>query len=280
MRKKARNRKYLALVSFHLVFLTRLSGAAEVARVNQTSITLEELDRAYQGMVAISPLNPPTKNQVLDNLIQRELGLQEAKRLHLDKTPEFQYRVDGLLYQSLIEKTLRDTKVNLSDKQLEEHYKKNPYIKTSYIFVAASPEATQAERDKAYARIQRVEEKLKLKMPFDEVARNFSEAANSIQGGELDYQSRAQLEAFEPTYYDATLKLSEGKPSGILQGKLGYYIIQRNATRKWSQIDKATFKQVLTEEKRKSLFQKDLNALLEKLKKKAKITIHSELIHD
>jgi len=278
MKKKAQERKYL--LCFTLMFLSASTQATEVARVNEKSITLKEVKRAQEEAALAYPLSPLNKNQILENLVLRALGAQEAKRLHLEKTTEFQSSVDTLLYQTLLEKMFLDTasKVTVSDKQAEEHYKQSPYIKTSYIFVSVAPQATPEAEKKAHDKIEEIQEKLKAKMPFAEAAQTFSEAPNAIQGGELDYRSRMQLEALEPNYYSTAFSLGAGKTSKILRGKAGYYIIQHTATRNWAQMDKNLFKQSMIEEKRKTLFQENLQALLKKLRQNAKITIKSELL--
>ena len=96
----------LLLPLITLVGTLTASAATEVARVNQTVITADEFERKYQENLKFFQLKAPTKQSVLDDLIKRELGIQEAKKMGLDKDPDVQDRMNTVLYHSLLEKKL------------------------------------------------------------------------------------------------------------------------------------------------------------------------------
>src|SRR6185312_14314498 len=89
----------LALLSY-----ASAQAATEVARVNGKVITSEELDQKYQQSLQIYQPKTPTKKGLLDDLIKRELGIQEAKRMGLDKDPEVVEAMNTVLFNALIAK--------------------------------------------------------------------------------------------------------------------------------------------------------------------------------
>ena len=62
-------------------------ASTEVAKVNGKIITLEDFNKKYSALLPLYQNKTPTKAAVLEDLIKRELGIQEAKRLKLDQDP-------------------------------------------------------------------------------------------------------------------------------------------------------------------------------------------------
>ena len=252
-------------------------GASELAKVNNTVITLEEFNKKYQESTQFYQLKPPTKKQVLDELIKHELGVQEAKRIGLDKDPEVLERISTLLYHSLLEKKLTKEfeEIHISDDEAQAYYNKNPEIRTSHIFAALLPNASSADQKKAYERLKKIKDEQLAdgKMSFAEIAQRFSEGPTAQMGGDVDYQSREKL---DPNYYETAMKLSPGKVSGIIRTRYGYHIIKLTAIRPWQEADKTQVKRAVFEDLRAKIFEKYMNTL----KTQSKVTIRSELIQD
>jgi peptidyl-prolyl cis-trans isomerase C/peptidyl-prolyl cis-trans isomerase D len=253
-------------------------AATELARINSTVITLEDFNKKYRENLKFYQFRAPTKKGVLDDLIKRELGIQEARKAGLDKDPDVIDRMNTVLYHALLDRKLsKDFEgIHIEDSEAKSFYGKNPEIRTSHIFVAARPDATDAEKSKAMAKIKDIQDK-QLKgsqMSFAEVAQRFSEGVAAPMGGDIDYQTKDKL---DPTYYETAIKLgSPGKVSGIVQSQFGYHIIKLTAIRPWEEADKAQVKRLLFEEKRSQIFEKYMT----QLRGQAKVSVKNELIRD
>lgn len=267
---------------FLLVAITFVANpvfaATELAKINGTVITLEEFNKRYQDNSKFFQFKTPSRKSVLEDLIKRELAVQEAKKMGLDKDPEVIERLNTVLYQALVEKKLAKEfeKIVVTDGEAKGYYSKNPEIRTSHIFVAVRPNASSEEKKKAYTRIKGIQDEyLKPgKMSFAEVAQRFSEGPAAPMGGDLDYQSRDKL---EPTYYSTAVALgSPGKTSGIVETSFGYHIIKLTAVRPWDEADKARAKILLSEEKKSEIFERYMGDL----RAQAKVSVKSDLIKE
>ena len=98
-----RNAIILTLVSSFALASAVVYSATELARVNGTLITLEDFNKKYRENLKFFQFKTPTREGVLDDLVKRELGIQEAKKLGLDKDPEIVDRMYTVLYHSLLE---------------------------------------------------------------------------------------------------------------------------------------------------------------------------------
>ncbi len=253
-------------------------ASTEVAKVNGSAISLEEFNKKYRENLKFFQFKAPTKVGVLDDLIKRELGIQEAKRLGLDKDPDVLDRMNTVLYHALLDKKLsKDFEgIHITDEEAKEFYSRNPEVRTSHIFVALRPDAKPEEEKKALEKIKKIqEEQIKPgKMGFAEIAQRFSEGVAAPMGGDIDYQSKDKL---DPTYYETSVKLhSAGKVSGIIRSQFGFHIVKLTAIRPWEDVDKAQVKRLLFDEKRSKIFE----SYMGQLKQQAKITTHPELLKD
>jgi parvulin-like peptidyl-prolyl isomerase len=261
--------------------LTALSTQAlaqtELARVGGAVITLEEFNKRYQDNSKFFQFNPPSKQAVLDDLLKRELGIQEARRLGLDKDPAVLDRVNTVLYQALLDKQLgKDLEqIKISDAEAKAHYEKNPEIRTSHIFVAVRPGAPEAEVKAAKDRISQIlKEDLKGGASFSEVAQTRSDGPAASMGGDIDYKTR---DALDPAYYEAALRLrTPGNVSGIVRSSFGFHIIKLTAIRPWDDADRTVVRRQIFEAKRQSLFEKYMSGL----RGQYKVSVKKDLIKE
>lgn len=274
--------KYLPLVLVSLCItlgLTEiLQAATELARVNNSVITLEDFNRKYQENLKFFQFKAPSRKSVLDDLIKRELGVQEAKKEGLDRDPEVIDRMNTVLYHALLDKKLNKEfeGIKVSDEDAKANYEKAPEIRTSHIFVAVPPTANPAEVKKAYDKIKRIVDQYLRdgKMSFAEVAQTQSEGAAAPMGGDIDWQTPDKL---DPTYYKTALALRQpGKVSDIVRSQFGYHVIKLTGIRPWEDADKAQAKRVLYEEKRTQIF----DHFMTSLRAKSNVKIHNELLKE
>ncbi|MFZ9595156.1 MAG: peptidylprolyl isomerase [Bdellovibrionia bacterium] len=272
--------KFLMMsVGFSLMGYSTAQASTELAKINGTTITLEEFNKRYKDNLKFFQLKAPTKKNVLEDLIKRELGIQEAKTMGLDKDPEIRDRMDTLLFHALLEKklTAEFEKIHISDEQAKRFYERNPEIRTSHIFVALRPDASASDQKAALEKITKIYQDQHIadgKAIFSEVAQQFSEGPSAPMGGDMDYQTRDRL---DPAYYEAALKLkSPGKVSGIVRTLFGYHIIKLTAIRPWDDTDKLQVKRMAFEEEKGKIFEKYMG----ELRSAAKVSVRSDLIKD
>ena len=271
------NMKKLALVGVLLAVSVPAMAATELARVNTSVITLEEFNKKYRENLKFFQFKAPTKKGVLDDLIKRELGIQEAKKMGLDKDPEVVDRMNTVLYHALLDKKLNKDfeSIKTSDSDAQDFYDKNPEIRTSHVFVGVASNATPQQQKEALDKIQKIyNEQIKPgKASFAETAIKFSEGTAAPMGGDIDYQFKDKL---DPAYYEAARKLKVGQVSGVVRTQFGYHIIKLTSVRPWSEVDRGQVKRMLFDDKRNQIFEK----YMDQLRAQSKVNVKNDLIRE
>ena len=133
-----------------------VQAATELARVNTKVITLEDFDRKYKDNMKFFQFKAPTRKSVLDDLIKRELGIQEALKMGLDRDPDIVDRMNTVLYYAFLDKKLSKEfeGIHITDDEAKDFYSKNPEVRTSHIFVALAPTASKDDEQKAFKKIR------------------------------------------------------------------------------------------------------------------------------
>jgi len=247
---------------------------AILANINGTVITVGDFEARYQDNLRYFQAGAPEKKAVLEDIIRRELAVQEAKKLGLDKDPMVTERMNTVLFQALLDKQLaKDVeKITVSDGEAESNYKKNPEIRTSHIFIALLPGATAEQESAARKRMAAIQDELKRGASFAEVAQKQSEGPAAPMGGDIDYKDRSSL---DPAYYSAALALgSPGKMSGVVRTPFGLHLIKLTAVRDWEDADHGMVKRRIFDQKRAALFEK----YMDRLRQGSKVSINSALL--
>lgn len=210
------------------ITLTSISAfAANVAVIGAKKITKEEFSQRYEQNKQLAiPGQTPSKEEVLNNIVNFELAIQEAKALGMDKDPTLQDQFEILLYKTLVQKQLK-TKIDnqrISEGEMREYYTRNPLVKTRQIAFLVTPEMSSADIAKVKARAEMVHGLLATgKKKFPELVAEFSESPDKKVGGLVDFAARNKL---VPEYYEAALALKPGQFSSVVQSPYGMHIIQ------------------------------------------------------
>ncbi len=259
----------VALVMLTIPMLAIAQGKKDevVATVGNRKITVEDFNRRFNEVK--NTFNPPTKQQFLEDLVRFEVGLAEAEKRNLEKDPIFQERVKAELYKTFLEKELGDRiqKITVSDKEMEEYYKRNPEIRFSHIVIEVKPGATAAQRAEAKKRADEIYgEVTKSKRPFEELVRLYSDDLVTKQtGGDAGFQSRMTL---TPNFYDVLSKMRVGETRGLVDTPFGYHIVRVTGRRTFANADKRQIRMAVHNEKRLDLF----NDYFDRVKKTYKIS--------
>lgn len=234
-----------------------------VAQVGKENITVEEFNKKYNE-VKSQTMNPPTRDQFLEDLVRYEVGVQEAYKRGFEKDPIVIERFRQEMYKALLEKDIgpRIQKIQVSDKEMQAWYKNNPELRTSHILVEYKAGATAAQITEAKKRATEIfEEVKKSKRPFEELVKLYSDDALSKQaGGDVGWQSRVTL---VPAYYDAAIGMKVGEVKGLIETQFGYHIVKLTGRRTFENANKRQIRAAVFDEKRRAIF----NEYFEKLKK-------------
>lgn len=261
---------------------SELTGAApgakkgiEIAVVNGQSITLEELQREMGGMPpqlrALMQTREGQQN-LLDNLIVRELVYQRGKADGVDQSPEVRERLEAIRRNLTIEATVRkvtenETKVSGEeiDKYYAEHrdeFKGGDQIRASHILVGTEAEA------------MRLHAQLRQGGNFEQLARAHSIDGSASRGGDLGYFERGRM---VPEFERAAFSLkAKGDLSPVVRSQFGFHIIKltdrRAGPAKNLEQAREEIRGRLQEDRRRA----SVEQYVKDLKAKAKITIHED----
>lgn len=270
--------KYFSLLMLSFLFSTGIfaQSAKEevVATVGNKKITLEDFNKKYSD-VKSQAINPPTKAQFLEELVRYEVGVQEAEKKNLQKDPIVQERMRQELYKALLEKEIGEKvqKAPITDKDMEEYYKKNPQIRISHILIETKPGATAEQRTEAKKRATEIyEEVKKSKRPFEELVHLYSDDTISKQaGGDAGWQGRQTI---VPNMYETVLAMKVGEVRGLIETPLGFHIVKVTGRRSYENADRRVVRTGAFDEKRVQIF----NEYFDKLKKNYNIKTNPSLI--
>lgn len=210
-----------------LTAMAQTAEAQNVAIVNGKPVPKARMDAfIQQASRSGQPVTPEVMNQIKEELIAREVFMQEAVKLGLDATDNYRSQVE-LARQSILIREL-----------LTEYQKKNPVsdadIKAEYDRFAA--EAGGKEYRASHILVEKEDEakaiiaQLKKGGKFDAIAKKSSKDPGSgAKGGELDWASpRSYVKEFS----EALTKLSKGHFTETpVKTQFGYHVIRLEDTR-------------------------------------------------
>jgi peptidyl-prolyl cis-trans isomerase C len=239
------------------------------AKVNGIPITTQELNRSFQAHVQVpystvqeDPRAKEILRQILDNLIDRELLLQQAKSLKMAVPPQqvdaqmqqlaqrfpspeaFEqaltaqnFTVDTvkkdvenqMLRQQLVKKEILD-KVNVSARDVQSFYDKNKnkyveeeQVRARHILIKVPQEVSPAEDAKLKGRADDALKRAKKGEDFAALAKELSDDGSKETGGDLGFFPRGRMvTGFE----EAAFALQPGQMSEIIRTQFGYHIIK------------------------------------------------------
>ena len=202
------------------------------------------------------------QEQLVDELIQRELLVQDAVQKQLDKTAEFTERLEtvkkSLLSQVAIQNYLKSN--TITDAELKAEYDKNAgkagtEYKARHILVKTEDEAKQ------------IIVELNNGADFAELAKTKSTGPSGPQGGDLGWFTADQMVG---PFSEATIALKDGKyTTEAVETQFGWHIILREGTREQTPPPFESVKEQI----RPALQRQKMKAFLDDLRKQAKVEI-------
>jgi peptidyl-prolyl cis-trans isomerase C len=204
------------------------SGAAssKVATVNGVAIPKSRVDaiikeRAQQGM----PDNEEMRKAIRDELINREIIVQEANRRGLTKGADIQSQIDMARQAVVVRAFLQDF--------VKSHPVTDDVVKVEYEKVKAQMGSKEYKARHVLvekeAEAKDIIAKLKKGDKFDELAKVSKDPGSKDRGGDLDWNTPA---SYVKPFSDALVKLEKGKYTETpVQTQFGFHVIQLDDVR-------------------------------------------------
>ena len=262
------------IMFFSFLFVVN-SFAVVVATIGKKKITTKEVAEKLR-LVRSQSINPPSPKMFLQDLINFEVGVLEARKqkVHLDK--DFKDRVKKELYKVFLKKQLSKSldRLEVSKREMRRYYKKNPEVNTSHILIEAPFQSTYRQKARAKKKALKVLSYIQSgKKSFEESVKLYSDDKNTrYKKGNLGYMGEASL---VPQYYKAANSLRPGQVyNGITKSVFGYHIIKLKKKKSYKYADKTQIRIALLNKKRKEVF----GNYFKKLKRKYKIYIDKNAV--
>ena len=250
----------VSAVALAAALLPALASAQNIAIVNGKAVPKARFESFMTQVTkqGNQPRTPELENQVKDELVLREIFVQEAEARGLQRSEEYRSQMDVARQSLLIRELFNDyqKKNAVSDAELKAEYDKlkgtaggNEY-RARHILVD--------KEDEAKALIAQ----LKAGAKFEDLAKaNSKDPGSAPNGGDLDWAAPGN---FVPEFSQAMVKLEKGKfTETAVKSQFGYHIIRLEDTREASfpAFDdvKGQIKQRL-EQARMQQFQEELRA--------------------
>jgi peptidyl-prolyl cis-trans isomerase C len=214
------------------VILTALAAAAfgialpaaaqNIAIVNGKPVPKTRVDMLQQQLTkAGRPVSPEMQGQLKDEVIAREIFMQEAQKRGLDATDDYKSQMELARQTILIRELFADYQKNnpVTDADIKAEYDKfvaangGKEFKARHILVEKEDEAKKIIAD------------LKKGQKFEEMAKKQSKDPGSgANGGDLDW---ATPSSYVPEFSQALLKLKKGETTAApVKSQFGWHVIR------------------------------------------------------
>lgn len=210
-----------------LVSLAPAVLAQNIAIVNGKAIPKARVDAlAQQVSRSGREVTPEMQGQIKDEVIAREIFIQEAQKQNLDKTEDFKTQVE-LARQTLLIRELfaNYQKTNpIADADIKDAYDKFAATNSGQEYQAHHILVEKESEAKA------IIAQLKKGGKFDEIAKKSSKDTGSgAKGGDLGW---ANPKNYVPEFAEALTKLAKGKMTETpVKTQFGYHIIRLDDVR-------------------------------------------------
>ena len=201
--------------------------AGAIATVNGVAVPQSRAEYLMQQQVQRGAQDSEQmRGMVREELVNREIIMQEANRLGIAKQAEVQTQLDMARQEILVSAYLRDwvKKNPITDAEIQKEYDRakaqhgDKEYKARHILVESEDQAKKLIAD------------LKKGGKFDDLAaKNSKDTGSAQRGGDLDWNVPA---TYDKQFADAMIKLEKGKYTETpVQTRFGFHIIQLDDVR-------------------------------------------------
>jgi peptidyl-prolyl cis-trans isomerase C len=252
------------MLSAALVALLAVPALAQnLAVVNGKPVPSSRVNALKQQVEASGrPVTPEVLAQIKEELIAREIFMQEAKKQGLDASDEYKTQIELARQTILIRQLFADfqKKNPVTDADIKAEYDK--FAKENGGKEYRARHILVEKEDEAKALIEQIKKGAK----FEDLAKKASKDPGSgANGGDLDW---AAAGSYVPEFSDAMVKLSKGQMTDApVKSQFGFHIIRVDDVRE-AQLPKL---EEVKPQIAQQLQQQKLGAFQEGLRAKAKI---------
>lgn len=208
-------------------FVASPAFAQNAAVVNNKPITQKKVDEFVDLLKSQGrPDSPELRSAVREELIARELFVQEADRLGLQKTPEVLRQVDQARQEILIRSLIREyvKKHPITDEMVKAEYDKLKGETTGQLEYHARHILVDNE-DQA----KKILADLAGGAKFEDLAKQSKDTGSAANGGDLDWNTP---NTFVKEFSDALVGLKKGETTKApVKSQFGYHVIRLDDTR-------------------------------------------------
>lgn len=196
--------------------------AQNAAIVNGKAVPKARMDVLAQQLAAAGrPVTPEMQGQLREEVIAREIFMQEAQKQGLDASDDYKAQLElarqAILIRQLFENYRKTNPV--TDAEVQAEYDKfvaansGKEYKARHILVETEDQANKILAD------------LKKGAKFEDIAKKQSKDPGSgANGGDLDWAAPA---SFVPEFSEAMIKLKKGETTAVpVKSQFGYHIIR------------------------------------------------------
>jgi len=255
---------YSALAAATLLSALAVPAAAQnVAIVNGKPVPMSRVDALAQQVARSGrPVTPDMMGQIKDEVIARELFMQEAQKLGLDASEDFKAQMELTRQAILIRELFATFQKNnpVTDAEIKAEYDKFVSANSGKEYRARHILVEKEEQAKA------IIASLKKGAKFEDIAKKQSKDPGSgANGGDLDWASAG---SYVKEFSDAMVKLAKGKITDTpVKSQFGWHIIRLDDVREAQLPKLEEVKQQIAQQ----LGQQKLMKYQEDLRAKAKI---------
>lgn len=245
-----------------LLPIASVAFAQNAAVVNNKPIPKQRVDDFVAALVAQGrPDTPELRAAVREELIARELFVQEAEKKGLPRNADVQRQLENVRQDILIRALIRDhLKANpVKDDEIKAEYEKirkqagDKEYRARHILVDSEDEA------------RGIIEQLKKGAKFEELAKKSKDTGSAQSGGDLDWNTP---QTFVKEFSEAMVKLDKGKLTDTpVKTQFGYHVIRLDDTRE----AKAPPLEEVRPQIQQEVERRRVQALQQALREKAKI---------
>jgi len=257
-------------LALFLPVLTFAQGDPTVAQVNGEVIKKSDLDYSYRQSKLFLSRNKITKESVLNDLINRRIGVQLAYKNNLDKLPEVRKKMQDILYHAQVSRDVEPAikKIKVSSDDIKRFYEKNPEYHTAHILFRLRAVPTVDEIKNAEAQINKIYKELqKDPTKFRQLANKYSQSSVAPNGGDLGFQPVSRL---APEYYEAIRGKKPGFISEPVRTQFGLHIVQVKNVKKYKDINTRLYTKIVYDIKKEKLIEE----YFAKQRNKAKVKVY------
>jgi peptidyl-prolyl cis-trans isomerase C len=306
----------LILVAVELWAEDKVASGEQIAVVNGVNISNTEFKReldfymtraSQQGQQIPEFMLPKVKDDILNNLIDRELLYQESQKMKItadsnavagqlasikkrfQSPAEFEAAIKQLnlsetdiqsqisrdiAIRQLIDKQVAQ-KIVVSDEETKAYYDANTsqfkqpeQIKARHILIKIDADASETQKTDARKEITEIQQKLQNGGDFAGLAKEYSQGPSSVKGGDLGFFRRGQMvKPFE----DAAFALKPNEISDIVETQFGYHLIKVEEKKPETTLAFTDIKDRLNQHLKEQKIDKEAKEYIDQLKKDAKI---------